>query len=203
MDSRRQSAQETPRVPHDFSGFSLNLPQVSATPRKLPIVSPRISTRACLVSAAIPVHNFGYDNESHDLIVYSGDCIRSPTGIVYTVLETLGQGTFGQVFKCQFKDQQVAIKVAKNLPEITQQAQVEFSMLRRISLACPVVARAYDCFIWRSHVCTVFELLSINLYNLLEANKFRGLSLTLVSLPLPPLCHPLTQGRRECSVRSS
>ena len=37
-----------------------------------------------------------------------------------------------------------------------------------------------DFFVHRNHLCLAFELLSLNLYELLSHNKFRGLSLSLV-----------------------
>ena len=38
----------------------------------------------------------------------------------------------------------------------------------------------YDHFLFRGHLCLVFELLSINLYELIRQNKFRGLPTTLI-----------------------
>jgi hypothetical protein len=35
------------------------------------------------------------------------------------------------------------------------------------------VARMYDYFICKGHVCIVFELLSVNLYELLKSNAYR------------------------------
>ena len=37
-----------------------------------------------------------------------------------------------------------------------------------------------DFFLFRNHLCLAFELLSLNLYELIRHNKFRGLSLSLV-----------------------
>lgn len=42
------------------------------------------------------------------------------------------------------------------------------------------VLRLKDTFIHRQHLCLVFELLSVNLYELIKQNQFRGLSTTLV-----------------------
>jgi len=41
-----------------------------------------------------------------------------------------------------------------------------------------------DQFLFRSHLCFVFELLSINLYELLKQNQYRGLSLNLIRILL-------------------
>lgn len=40
--------------------------------------------------------------------------------------------------------------------------------------------RLKDTFIHKQHLCLVFELLSVNLYELIKQNQFRGLSTTLV-----------------------
>jgi serine/threonine protein kinase len=37
-----------------------------------------------------------------------------------------------------------------------------------------------DTFLFRSHLCIVFEMLSVNLYELIKQNQFRGLSTNLV-----------------------
>ncbi len=41
------------------------------------------------------------------------------------------------------------------------------------------VVRLRHHFIWRNHLCLVFELLSYNLYDLLRNTNFRGVSLNL------------------------
>lgn len=42
------------------------------------------------------------------------------------------------------------------------------------------IARLVDYFIFRRHLCLVFELLSVNLYELIKQNHFRGLSTNLI-----------------------
>lgn len=44
------------------------------------------------------------------------------------------------------------------------------------------IARLFDTFIFRKHLCLVFELLSVNLYELIRQNNFRGLSANLVRI---------------------
>jgi hypothetical protein len=48
------------------------------------------------------------------------------------------------------------------------------------SAPCHVAAVPQDFFLFRNHLCLAFELLSLNLYELIRHNKFRGLSLSLV-----------------------
>ena len=42
------------------------------------------------------------------------------------------------------------------------------------------IVRMRDFFMHRSHLCLVFELLSVNLYELVKHNQFRGLSMNLL-----------------------
>lgn len=42
------------------------------------------------------------------------------------------------------------------------------------------ILRLYHTFIHRNHLCLVFELLSVNLYELIKQNSFKGLSTNLV-----------------------
>ena len=37
-----------------------------------------------------------------------------------------------------------------------------------------------DTFIFHGHLCIIFEMLSVNLYELIKQNQFRGLSTNLV-----------------------
>jgi len=78
--------------------------------------------------------NDGYDNEDSDYILYVNDILGSEeTGHKnrYLILDVLGQGTFGQVVKCQnLKTQEViAVKVVKNRTAYFNQSMMEVSVL--------------------------------------------------------------------------
>lgn len=98
------------------------------------------------------VKNDGYDNEDSDYILYVNDilgseeaghkyvAIRSSNYQAldidlsrnrYLILDVLGQGTFGQVVKCQnLKTQEVvAVKVIKNRTAYFNQSMMEVSVL--------------------------------------------------------------------------
>jgi dual specificity protein kinase YAK1 len=105
----------------------------------------------------------------------------------YLILDVLGQGTFGQVVKCQnLKTQEVvAVKVVKNRTAYFNQSMMEVSVLDLLNTKLDKnddhhLLRLKDTFIHRQHLCLVFELLSVNLYELIKQNQFRGLSTTLV-----------------------
>jgi dual specificity protein kinase YAK1 len=62
-----------------------------------------------------------------------------------------------------------------------------------------------DQFIFRSHLCFVFELLSINLYELLKQNQYRGLSPNLIRILLDQCLEALealaTVGVIHCDLK--
>jgi dual specificity protein kinase YAK1 len=133
------------------------------------------------------VHNGGLDNVDYDFILYVGDWIIGPSkDSQYLVLDMLGQGTFGQVVKCrkQHTNEEVAIKIVKNKPAYFNQGLVEVQILEHLNkffdTSSIYSVRLLDYFIHHRHLCMVFELLNINLYELLKQNQYRGLSLNMV-----------------------
>ena len=106
----------------------------------------------------------------------------------YLVHDMLGQGTFGQVFKCSTQEDgggMVAVKVIKNQAAYYHQARVEIGVLQFLNTRADPndnyhIVRLKDFFLHKSHLCLVFELLNLNLFELVRHNKFRGLSLSLV-----------------------
>ncbi|KAI0168372.1 kinase-like domain-containing protein [Pestalotiopsis sp. NC0098] len=134
--------------------------------------------------------NDGYDNDDSDYILYVNDILGSEEAghkNRYLILDVLGQGTFGQVVKCQnLKTQEVvAVKVIKNRTAYFNQSMMEVSVLDLLNTKLDKnddhhLLRLKDTFIHRQHLCLVFELLSVNLYELIKQNQFRGLSTTLV-----------------------
>ncbi|EEB09755.1 CMGC/DYRK/YAK protein kinase Ppk15 [Schizosaccharomyces japonicus yFS275] len=133
------------------------------------------------------VYNHGYDNKDSDYILYVNDVLGIDEGRKYLVLDILGKGTFGQVVKCQdLKTQRiVAIKVIKNKPAFYNQCIMEVSILELLNTKWDPddtkhILRLYDQFMHKNHLCLIFELLNVNLYELIKQNHFRGLHLNLV-----------------------
>lgn len=105
--------------------------------------------------------NDGFDNEDSDYILYVNDILGSeetghkyvsvgqslehpPCGLLtatfrnrYLILDVLGQGTFGQVVKCQnLKTQEVvAVKVVKNRTAYFNQSMMEVSVLDLVRMS--------------------------------------------------------------------
>ena len=105
----------------------------------------------------------------------------------YLILDVLGQGTFGQVVKCQNMrtHEIVAVKCVKNKPAYFQQSMMEVTILELLNNTWDKhdehhLLRLKDTFIHQQHLCLTFELLSSNLYELIKQNSFRGLSTSLV-----------------------
>jgi dual specificity protein kinase YAK1 len=122
----------------------------------------------------------------------------------------LGAGTFGQVVKCQnlMTKQLVGVKVVKNKPAYLKQSLMEVDILKHVSMVHENgfiainydadqflklntksdpddqhhLLRLYDTFFHKQHLCLVFELLSVNLYELIKQNQFKGLSTNLVKV---------------------
>ncbi|TDL25912.1 kinase-like protein [Rickenella mellea] len=145
--------------------------------------------RRVLTKPSKPAHNDGYDNEDYDYILYVNDYLGTDQGHKYLILDVLGQGTFGQVVKCQnMKTHEiVAVKVIKNKPAYFNQSMMEVTILELLNNQCDPqdehhLLRLRDSFIHRNHLCLVFELLSSNLYELIKQNQFQGLSTQLVKV---------------------
>lgn len=133
-----------------------------------------------------PVLNNGLDNEDSNLICKVHDTFQMKD-YVFTVLDLLGTGTFGQVFRCMRSDTNeiVAVKVVKNKPAYHSQGLLEIKVARLLnSVHDPNderhIVRLLDSFEYHGHVCLVFELLSVSLLDVLTQNQFRGLPLVVV-----------------------
>jgi dual specificity protein kinase YAK1 len=158
--------------------------------------------RRVLTKPSKGTKNDGYDNEDSDYILYVNDILGSEeTGHKnrYLILDVLGQGTFGQVVKCQnLRTQEVvAVKVVKNKTAYFNQSMMEVSVLDLLNSKLDKnddhhLLRLKDTFIHKQHLCLVFELLSVNLYELIKQNQFRGLSTTLVRVFAQQLLNALS-----------
>lgn len=126
--------------------------------------------------------NSGYDDENgsyfhtpHDHIAYR-----------YEVLKVIGKGSFGQVVKAYDHKlhQHIALKMVRNEKRFHRQAQEEIRILEHLKKQDKDnnmnVIHMYENFNFRNHICITFELLSMNLYELIKKNKFQGFSLPLV-----------------------
>ncbi|GLG93531.1 Putative dual specificity tyrosine-phosphorylation-regulated kinase 3 homolog [Gryllus bimaculatus] len=135
--------------------------------------------RPGIVGAA---NNCSYDNENGSYIHIPHDHIAYR----YEVLKVIGKGSFGQVVKAydHKNHEHVALKMVRNEKRFHRQAQEEIRILEHLRKQdkdnTMNIIHIYDSFTFRNHMCITFELLSINLYELIKKNKFQGFSLQLV-----------------------
>lgn len=104
----------------------------------------------------------------------------------YIVENVIGKGSFGRVVKAydELRDEYVAIKIVKSKRAFRKQALIELKILQTLQSADPNdefnIVRMKDEFLHHNHQCIVFELLSMNLYQLLRDTRYYGVSLNLV-----------------------
>lgn len=141
-----------------------------------------LARKDCRDDPPMFTHNKGYDDDKGDYCLYRGDHIAYR----YEILNILGKGSFGQVCLCfdNKRKEQVAIKVIKNKKRFHQQAGFEIKILQTLLENDPEdaknVVKVKNYFLFRNHICITFELLQINLYQLLQRNHLKGLSLKLI-----------------------
>ncbi|OMJ74478.1 hypothetical protein SteCoe_26579 [Stentor coeruleus] len=103
----------------------------------------------------------------------------------YEILEELGQGSFGTVVKCKDHktDEIFAIKIMRKTQRILKFGRREVEVLnlfsKKINDANSCIVEKIDQFYFREHLCIVFELLTINLYDFIKRNHFQGISQNL------------------------
>jgi dual specificity tyrosine-phosphorylation-regulated kinase 1 len=125
----------------------------------------------------------------------------------YEMLQVVGRGSFGQVVKGydRVEKEHVAIKIIKNSKQFLRQGKIEVELLTHLNQTdsgdSHNIVRMKDNFVYRNHLCIVFELLSYNLFDLLRNTNFHGVSLGLVrKFATQILCCLEYMARPEISV---
>ncbi|XP_077194862.1 dual specificity tyrosine-phosphorylation-regulated kinase 2 isoform X3 [Paroedura picta] len=127
-------------------------------------------------------NNSGYDDDQGSYVQVPHDHISYR----YEVLKVIGKGSFGQVVKAydHKMHQHVALKMVRNEKRFHRQAAEEIRILEHLKKQDKDnnmnVIHMLENFTFRNHICMTFELLSMNLYELIKKNKFQGFSLPLV-----------------------
>lgn len=127
-------------------------------------------------------NNNGYDDENGSYVHVPHDHIAYR----YEVLKVIGKGSFGQVVKAYDHKTQshIALKMVRNEKRFHRQAQEEIRILEHLKKQdkdnAMNIVHMLENFNFRNHICITFELLSMNLYELIKKNKFQGFSLQLV-----------------------
>eukprot|EP00057_Strongylocentrotus_purpuratus_P026801 XP_011681275.1 PREDICTED: dual specificity tyrosine-phosphorylation-regulated kinase 1A [Strongylocentrotus purpuratus] len=139
------------------------------------------------------LYNDGYDDDNYDYIIKNGEKWNDR----YEIDSLIGKGSFGQVAKAYDHQEQeyVAIKIIKNKKPFLNQAQIEVRLLELMNKhdadSKYYIVKLKRHFMFRNHLCLVFELLSYNLYDLLRNTNFRGVSLNLTRKFAQQMCTAL------------
>jgi serine/threonine protein kinase len=171
-----------------------------------------LQPRRCLTKNNTAISNEGRDNSEGDFILHARDVLGAVKGRRYQVLDMLGKGTFGQVVKCVNMETReiAAVKVVKNKAAYFNQGLVEIQILEILNHQFDAedkahIVRLLDYFVYRNHLCLVFELLSVNLFELLKQNQYKGLPMTLIRcftmLILESLCTLMEAGVIHCDLK--
>ena len=134
------------------------------------------------ISGDFPIGNFGFDDMENYYMALPHDHI----GYRYEILKVLGKGSFGQVLKVydHKTGEFAALKIIRNDKRFLHQAKREVKilehLLREDTSNTANVVHIKNNFIFRGHMCIVFELMSLNLYELVKKNKFRGMKVGVV-----------------------
>mmetsp|Transcript_22305 Transcript_22305/g.25833 ORF Transcript_22305/g.25833 Transcript_22305/m.25833 type:complete len:651 (+) Transcript_22305:782-2734(+) len=128
-------------------------------------------------------NNNGWDDDNYDYIINSGELFYHGR---YRIEERIGKGSFGQVVRVvDLNDNvEVAIKIIKSKKPFLMQSKTEIELLNHLNEKDTDdqhnIVRLITSFMYRNHQCLVFEMLSLNLYELLKNTQFGGVSLNLI-----------------------
>ncbi|KAI9312900.1 kinase-like domain-containing protein [Dichotomocladium elegans] len=113
------------------------------------------------------------DKDGH--LIFHANCLLQDR---YKTLSVIGKGTFGQVFKCRDTVQNTlcAVKVVRALRKYYDASQIEVRVLECLKQHDP--SNQYQCIQLRAtfqhdgHVCIVFDLLQLSLFDYMKLNAF-------------------------------
>eukprot|EP00730_Choanoeca_flexa_P020466 TRINITY_DN9994_c0_g1_i4.p1 TRINITY_DN9994_c0_g1~~TRINITY_DN9994_c0_g1_i4.p1 ORF type:complete len:381 (+),score=72.84 TRINITY_DN9994_c0_g1_i4:78-1220(+) len=100
----------------------------------------------------------------------------------YVIEKEIGEGTFGKVFRCtDRRDKLVAVKVVRAVTRYREAAHNEIQVLKDIARRDPdgksCIVPLLSTFDHRDHLCLAFPVYDMSLFDFLEENNFRGMSL--------------------------
>ena len=113
--------------------------------------------------------------------------LRDHVAYRFELLGVLGEGKFGKVMKAfdHKTSSEVALKIVRNERQFLRPTKDEISILERLNARDPEdklnIIRLLEHFVFRGHICMVFEPLSIDLYELSKRKHFAGFSVQFVA----------------------
>ncbi|XP_065897838.1 dual specificity tyrosine-phosphorylation-regulated kinase 4-like [Dysidea avara] len=143
--------------------------------------------------------NSGFDDENGNYIKMLYDHLAYR----YEILEVIGKGSFGQVVKAldHKTNTYVAVKIIRNKKRFHHQALVEVKILdslrKKDESGNYNIIHMIEYFYFRNHLCIVFELMGMNLYELIKKHNFQGFSIHLIRRIAFSLLHCLNLLRQQ------
>jgi len=134
------------------------------------------------------------DDEDGHLSYKLGDIIENEQHR-YKILATLGEGTFGKVVKVKElnTDQVLALKIIKNVDKYREAAKLEVNVLEKLQEKDPqgkyLCAKMTRWFNYWGHMCLIFELLGLSVFDFLKENNYHPYPLDQVRHIIYQLCH--------------
>ncbi|KAI6243966.1 Serine/threonine-protein kinase Doa [Aphelenchoides fujianensis] len=132
------------------------------------------------------------DAKDGHLIYEKGDVIANR----YEIMDTLGEGTFGKVVQVkdnQRSNTQLALKIIKNVPKYRDAARLEINVLRKLMEKDPtgshLVIQLLDYFDYYGHMCLVFELLGLSVFDFMKHNDYNPYPMDQVRYISYQLCY--------------
>ncbi|KAI8072317.1 kinase-like domain-containing protein [Gongronella butleri] len=95
------------------------------------------------------------------------------------MLRLLGQGTFGRVVECFDRKQRTycAIKIIRSVQKYRDASHVEIKILNRLKTQDPSnrnkCIHLREWFDYENHICMVFDLFDLSIFDFLKSNNFR------------------------------
>ncbi|KAH8330378.1 hypothetical protein KR067_002028 [Drosophila pandora] len=131
------------------------------------------------------------DDADGHLIYHTGDILHHR----YKIMATLGEGTFGRVVKVKDmeRDYCMALKIIKNVEKYREAAKLEINALEKIAQKDPhcdhLCVKMVDWFDYHGHMCIVFEMLGLSVFDFLRENNYVPYPLDQVRHMAYQLCY--------------
>lgn len=125
--------------------------------------------------------NCGFDDANGHYIFVEHDHVHYR----YEMISKLGNGTFGDVYQAidHKTSAKVAIKMIRNEAKYLKSGQSEIKLLQDLNKAQGVddaIIQLLDHFVFRNHLCLVFELLHGDLYAALKKTGMKGFEMARI-----------------------
>ncbi|PAV64239.1 hypothetical protein WR25_12555 [Diploscapter pachys] len=131
------------------------------------------------------------DRDGH-LIYANGDTVLER----FIIQDTLGEGTFGKVVKVQDaanNNRVMALKIIKNVSKYRDAARLEIKVLNKLKEKDSDnkfwVIQMVDHFDYYGHICLLFDLMGLSVFDFLKSNNYRPYPLEQTRYIAYQLCY--------------